>query len=52
MPSWIISNETNCPVVPLDAAAKVLFPASVTFATSEVEASQDIVDSSVSVASA
>ena len=37
------ANEINCPVVPLDAEPKVLFPANVTLATSCVDASQVIV---------
>ena len=51
VPSCIINNEMNCPVPPLVALANVLFAPNVTFATGLVEASQVIVEASVSVSS-
>ena len=52
VPSCINSIDTNCPVCALVAAPNVLLPPSVTFATGDVDTSHDIVDASVSVASA
>ena len=52
VPSCINKIDINCPVCALVAAPSVLLPASVTFATGDVETSHAIVAWSVSVASA